>query len=156
MTTKELITDQFDACCKEENWFIPLMQSLEGLTSGQAHWKDGSSNHSIIQLVQHLIFWNERYLKLLEGTILKPLNFGEEDPTFDVDPADWDSAVKKLNEVHSKIRSAIEDASEEKLLSKPIRDLDDDWYKIISNLNIHTAYHTGQIIFIRKLQGSWK
>jgi hypothetical protein len=66
---------------------------------------------------------------------------------------DWESAVKKLNEVLSDFRNEIKNASEEKLESKPIKESNDDWYKIISNMNIHLAYHTGQIIFVRKLQG---
>jgi len=152
MTKKELILDQFDACYNEENWFIPLIQSLEGLTPEQAQWND-ENNHSILQLVLHLIFWNERYLMRFKGTPLPPFSIGEEDPTFDINPLDWDSAVKKLNEVLSDFRNEIKNTSEEKLESKPIKESNDDWYKIISNMNIHLAYHTGQIIFVRKLQG---
>jgi uncharacterized damage-inducible protein DinB len=29
------------------------------------------------------------------------------------------------------------------------------WYSAIAHIGTHNAYHTGQIIYIRKLQGSW-
>ena len=29
------------------------------------------------------------------------------------------------------------------------------WFKPLAQQNIHNAYHTGQIILLRKLQGSW-
>jgi hypothetical protein len=30
------------------------------------------------------------------------------------------------------------------------------WWAIIGNVSTHNAYHIGQIIYIRKLQNSWK
>ena len=150
MTTKELILEQFDACFKDRNWFIPLMQSLEGLSPEQAQWKDGRSDHSIIQLVRHLIFWNERYLMRFIGKPLPPVNIGEEDPTFDLNPSDWESELKKLNKVFSEFRTAIENSSEEKLQSPSGKDREDNWFEVLSNINIHNAYHIGQIIFIKK------
>ena len=29
------------------------------------------------------------------------------------------------------------------------------WAPTIANISTHNAYHTGQIIFVRKLQGLW-
>jgi hypothetical protein len=29
------------------------------------------------------------------------------------------------------------------------------WATLISNVNAHNAYHAGQILLVRKLQGSW-
>ena len=30
------------------------------------------------------------------------------------------------------------------------------WAENIGNISTHNAYHTGQIVSVRKLQGSWK
>ncbi|MNC41127.1 hypothetical protein D3C75_898790 [compost metagenome] len=30
------------------------------------------------------------------------------------------------------------------------------WWEIVGNVTTHNAYHIGQIVFIRKLQKSWK
>jgi uncharacterized damage-inducible protein DinB len=155
MTTKELFLDQFDACYDTENWFVPLTEALEGLTAEQVNWNDGSSNHSILQLVHHLIFWNERYLFRFKKMPLPEMEKSDNDPTFEIDLKDWDKTLEKLNEVFTGLREAFKNASEEKLNSSPFEDSDDPWYSVIANINIHNAYHIGQIVFIRKLQGSW-
>jgi hypothetical protein len=53
---------------------------------------------------------------------------------------------RKLDSVLTAWEKAIEEADDAKLQS---------WYSTIAHLGTHNAYHTGQIIFIRKLQGSW-
>lgn len=30
------------------------------------------------------------------------------------------------------------------------------WWEVLGNVSTHNAYHIGQIIYIRKLQNSWK
>ena len=30
-----------------------------------------------------------------------------------------------------------------------------DWYSDIAHIGTHNAYHIGQIVFVRKEQGSW-
>ncbi|MBK8550546.1 MAG: DinB family protein [Ignavibacteria bacterium] len=156
MTTKELFLDQFNACYDEENWFVPLIRAIEGLTMEQAKWNDGSTNHSILQLVHHLIFWNGRYLLRFKEFPLPELEKSTEDLTFEIDIANWDSTLRKLNEVFTDLRDAFQNASEEKLQSSPFKDSADPWYSLIANINIHNAYHIGQIVYIRKLQGSWE
>jgi len=51
--------------------------------------------------------------------------------------------VEQLDEVLSAWEKEIKNADETKLK---------DWYESIANMNTHNAYHTGQIIFLRKLQ----
>ncbi|MDQ3020234.1 MAG: DinB family protein [Bacteroidota bacterium] len=156
MTTKELFLGQFNACYDEENWFKTLKESLEELTPEQVSWKDGSSNHSIFQLVHHLIFWNERYLFRFKDIPLTEMKTSDADPTFEINIENWDSTLKKLGEVMSELRDVFKNADEEKLQSSPFKDSNDPWYSVIANINIHNAYHIGQIVYIRKLQGSWK
>ncbi len=155
MTTKDLFIDQFRACYDEENWFAPLNKVLGGLTPAQASWKDGSQNHSILQLVHHLIFWNERYLLRFKELSLPELKESKEDLTFEIDIKDWELTLKELNEVFSELRDSFSNSDEAKLQSSPFKDSTDPWYSVIANINIHNAYHIGQIIYIRKLQGSW-
>ena len=155
MTTKELLLNQFDACYDTENWFVPLTKAVDGLTMEQAQWNNGSSNHSILQLVHHLIFWNERYLLRFKELPLPPVKESDIDPTFEMELNGWDSTLKKLNEVFSGLRDVFKNATEEKLQSSPFKDSNDPWYSVIANINIHNSYHIGQIVYIRKLQGSW-
>ncbi len=155
MKTKELFIEQYRACYDEENWFVPLMNTVKDLTSEQAGWKKNGIDHSIFQLVNHLIYWNERYLLRFKSLPL-PEAKNENDLTFDNSNTDWKATLKKLEEVLSSFLDEIRKADERKLNSSPFKESDNPWYSIIANIIAHNAYHTGQIVLIRKLQGSWK
>lgn len=140
------LIQQLKSTHNNEEWFVPANLAVAGLTAEQASWKDGSGNHSVGQLTHHLVFWNERTLKNLKGE--KQAEFaGNNDETFDsFDKKTWDDLVKRLDAVMAGIEKIVADAPEAKL--KEIA-------PTIANISTHNAYHTGQIIFVRKLQKSW-
>jgi len=53
---KSVLLEQLRGTHNHEEWFVPLNIAIEGLTAEQATWKDDTENHSIVQLVNHLIF----------------------------------------------------------------------------------------------------
>jgi ketosteroid isomerase-like protein/uncharacterized damage-inducible protein DinB len=145
-TIRSVLLRQLKTTHTEKDWFVPVNIAVEGLTAKQAMWKDGSGNHSAGQLANHLLFWNERLLRSFRNEPKEKFS-GNNDETFNsFDEKSWDETVKKLDEVLSAWEKEIKNAHEMKLK---------DWYQSIANMNTHNAYHTGQIIFLRKLQGSW-
>lgn len=146
-TLKTVLLEQLKTTHNVQDWFVPANQSVEGLTADQAAWKDGNANHSIAQLVNHLIFWNQTQLAKFKGET-PPAYSGKNDETFsmNLDKGGWDSAVRQLDGVFTDWEKAIEAADEKKLES---------WYGTIAHISTHNAYHTGQILYIRKQQGSW-
>jgi len=145
-TLKAVLLRQLKTTHTLRDWFVPANIAVEGLTAKQAMWTDGSGNHSAGQLANHIIFWNERLLKSFRNEPVEKFN-GNNDETFNsFDEKSWDATVKKLDEVLSAWETEIKNADDAKL---------NDWYENIANMNTHNAYHTGQIIFLRKLQGSW-
>jgi len=146
ITIKSVLLRQLKTTHTEKDWFVPANVAVEGLTAKQAMWKDGSGNHSVGQLATHIIFWNERLLKSFRNEPKEKFS-GNNDETFNsFDEKSWDETVKKLDDVLSSWEKEIKNADEPKLY---------DWYENIANMSTHNAYHTGQIIFLRKLQGSW-
>ena len=144
---KSVLVNQLKTTHDKEDWFVPVNIALHGVTAEQAIWKDGSENHSIGQLANHLLFWNERQLAHFKGEKLPPFS-GNNDETFNAFTKDqWNQTVKKLNDVLTELEKIVENADESSLKS---------WAETIGNISTHNAYHTGQIIFVRKLQGSWK
>lgn len=68
----------------------------------------------------------------------------------------WLNSVKSLDQGLGDWQQAIEDSSEDKLDEGiPGFPEDDIWWESISTLCLHNSYHIGQIIYIRKEQGSW-
>src|SRR5215469_16862331 len=73
-TLKSILLDQLKTTHNKQEWFVPVIQAINGLTPEQAMWKENAANHSIGQLVNHLIFWNQQQLSNFKG---------EKPPAFD-------------------------------------------------------------------------
>jgi len=143
---RTVLLNQLKTTHNKKEWFVPVNDAVAGLTPEQAMWKDGSGNHSVGQLAYHLLFWNQRQLEAFTGK--KPADFnGNNDETFNAfDKAKWNETITRLDNVLTEIEKLVQTADEKQLSG---------WAKTIANISAHNAYHTGQIIFVRKLQGSW-
>lgn len=145
-TLKEALLEQLRTTHDVEDWFVPISVAVEGVTPEQAKWTDGHGGHSIGQLVNHLAFWNERNLQRFQGTTLLAYS-GNNDETFNsFDSKTWAETVKRLDNIMKAWEKAVETADEAKVSAESSR---------IAHIGTHNAYHLGQIIYIRKLQGSW-
>jgi uncharacterized damage-inducible protein DinB len=158
MTTKEFLIEQFNVCYDENGWFVALKNALRNLTAENAAWKPENIDNSIWEILAHLNFYNERYLKRFKGEPLPPSNL-ENSETFAAadepsEPA-WQAEIERFDRVMSKWRELLESADEEKLAQAVSAENQSPWREVISNINTHNAHHGGQIVVLRKLQGSW-
>src|SRR5579863_3109394 len=113
----------------------------------KAQWKPaGKDAHSVGQLAYHIWYWDQRSLTQFKGE--KPPAFdGNNNETFDkFSAAEWDDLVKKLNQELVDWEAAVAAADDAKLAANA---------SLIAHIGAHRAYHVGQILYVRKLQGSW-
>ncbi len=145
-TLKSILLEQLKTTHYVQDWFVPIDSAIAGLTAEQANWTDGKGNQSIAQLTNHLIFWDERTLTEFKGE--KPPKYnGNNDETFaPVDDKTWPATVKKMDAVLTELEKQVEAADDAKLTK---------WYSVIAHIGTHNAYHLGQILYVRKLQGAW-
>ena len=152
-TLRSLLMEELHSTHDKAEWFTPMNAAIAGLTAEQAKWVpknaqgklDPNANHSVGMLAHHLVFWNENALARLRGE--KPANPTSNDATFnDFDAAQWDDIVQRLDRVMKNLEAEVEKMPEEKLAKVA---------STISHISTHNAYHTGQILYVRKLQGSW-
>ncbi|HEY3131877.1 MAG TPA: DinB family protein, partial [Acidobacteriota bacterium] len=80
-TLRSILLEQLRTTHNEKDWFVPISVAVEGLTAEQASWKDGSGNHSVGQLSNHLLFWNKRELLKFKGEPEEKFS-GNNDETF--------------------------------------------------------------------------
>ncbi len=146
-TLKSILLSQLKSTHADQDWFVPASKSVEGMTADQANWKDGNANHSIGQLVSHLVFWNQSQLATWKGE-KGPAFSGKNDETFggNLDKAAWEKAVRDLDAVLAGMEAWVESADDAALKKQADN---------IAHVSAHNAYHTGQILYIRKQQGSW-
>jgi uncharacterized damage-inducible protein DinB len=156
MQRKEILIHGWDFAYDVEGWYPPLKASLKDVDIKQAQWRpDGKSSHTIGELMNHLLYYKKRFLFRLEHKEWTT-KIGSNDDTFRTSQYDtsdeWNNAIAELKSVNQNIR--------EKLVRLEVGELDSPLPKDpvdgqVLNLFMHDAYHTGQIVLIRKLYGSW-
>ena len=145
VTLKSILLEQLRSTHNEAEWFVPANTAVDGLTAEQAAWTDGK-NHSVGQLTYHLVFWGKEQLAKFKGE--PPVKYsGKNDDTFsNYDPKTWTETVKQLDQVLTDWEKAIESADDAKI---------NQWASGIAHLGTHNAYHIGEMVMVRKEQGSW-
>ena len=145
-TLRGVLLEQLHTTHDQEDWFVPATIAVQGLTAEQAMWSPGKGNHSVGQLAYHIWYWDSRELAEFKGE--KPAPFdGNNNETFDkFTAAQWDDLVKKLDQVLTDWEKAVETADDQKLAANA---------SLISHVATHNAYHIGQILYVRKLEGVW-
>jgi hypothetical protein len=145
-TLKGVLLEQLQSTHDKEQWFAPAGVAVGGITAEQAAWRSGKADHSIGQLAAHLVFWNRQALAKFKGE--KPAAFsGDNNETFNsFDPAKWTQIQKDLDAVMKAWEEAVEKADDQKIARSA---------STIAHIGAHNAYHIGQMVYIRKLQGSW-
>lgn len=143
---RSILLEQLKSTHDKQDWFVAANVAVAGLTPEQASWKDPSGAHSVGQLTYHLVFWNERVLKQFKGEKVDQFSGNNEETFESFDKNTWNDLVKRLDAVMAGIEKEVQEASEEKL--KQIA-------STVEKISAHNAYHTGQIVIVRKLQKSW-
>lgn len=145
-TLRSILLEQLKTTHNAKDWFVDGNTAVAGLTPEQANWTDGKGNHSVGQLAYHIVFWNQQVLSKLKGET--PAKFsGNNDETFNnFDSKKWNEVVRQMDQVMKDLENFVETADEQKLEKAA---------STIAHIGTHNAYHIGQIVFVRKEQGSW-
>ena len=146
VTLKSALLEQLKSTHTNSDWFVCANVAVAGLTPEQANWTDGKGNHSVGQLTHHLVYWNKRNLERIKGEQLEKFS-GNNDETFDkFDAKTWNATVQELDAILTEFEKMVENADDAKLQAIA---------PTIAHISAHNAYNIGQIVFVRKEQGSW-
>ena len=134
-------TEMWDASWNGESWMAPWDKALD-LSPAQAAWSPAPGRHSIWQLVNHVAFWRTVTLDTIAGRprpteakINAEQFAAPKNPSADA----WNAARKRLEQTHRDLRAHI---------GKPTPGAE----RIADHL-VHDAYHLGQIMYLRAMQG---
>ena len=156
--TREILLQQFANCYDENGWFAALKYCLSGVTAEQAAWRPAGTDNSIWEIVAHLNYYNHAYLERFRGNDLeytKPDNDATFEQAETASEDAWREELIQFDSVMSGWREEIGKADDAKFaeLAPPRNEI--PWWHLIANINAHNAHHGGQIVILRKLQGSW-
>ncbi|WP_409177420.1 DinB family protein [Brevibacillus fortis] len=157
MNRKDLLLHGWECTYDKEDWYPPLKEALSGVSAAEASWRPvGEAANTIWENVSHLLYYKERLLHRLLGTEF-PGSAETNDDTFipsggPDDEDAWQATIMQMESVHRNIREKLSLLTDEELNQTatytPI-------YQTVMSLVLHDAFHTGQIVQIRKLHGSW-
>lgn len=154
MSYKLILIDQLNACYHDQSWFIPLHDILKDLDATQAAWEH-ESKQSIWSIVNHLIFWNEKWLERYIDDHVELESSINNDDTFYLNPhaindLEWKRTLQRLETVFHSWNRALEESEDLKLTQEIPTYFNAPWWGVVSNLCIHNAYHIGQIMLLKK------
>jgi hypothetical protein len=154
MTIKSILIDQVTACFNDKSWFIPLEEILSDLTAVEAA-SENESKQTIWSIVNHLNYWNEKWLERFNSENFEIKSTFNNDETFYLNPDcinqhEWEETLIRLKNVYSSWRKALEKCKESKLTKVIPAYFNAPWWGVVSNLCIHNAYHIGQIMLLKK------
>ena len=146
VTLRSVLLQQLKNAHNQAEWYAPISVAVDGLTAEQASWQPPKGAHSAGQLTYHLLFWNRQSLMRLSGQTPDKFS-GDNEQTFSkFDAKQWSDIVKQLDQVLTDMEKLVEAADDQKLAAIA---------PTVAKIATHNAYHDGQIIYVRKLQGSW-
>ena len=153
-TLRSILLAQLRSTHNQADWFVPVNTAVAGLTADQAKWVptdaagkvDPNANHSVGMLAYHLLFWNTNSLAKLKGEKAPPVPSNNDETFNQFDAATWSKTVHDLDAVLTALEDLVAHADDTTLVKIA---------PTIANISTHNAYHTGQILYVRKLQGSW-
>lgn len=129
---------------REGLWYAPWEKALDGLTPAQASWKPTEGRHSIWQLINHIVFWQDYTLRAAQGRKPDREAFAREveERNWEEPPQPTDAAWREARErFFASCRAMVH-------LVETAEDLERTLYHLF-----HESYHFGQIMYLRAMQG---
>lgn len=142
-------------------WYGPSRAAaLEGVSAADADEHPLAGAHSIRELVLHMTAWTNEVRARLAGAKAGLPKEGDWPTDAAADEQSWSAARAALDRAHDALASAVR-ASSAEALARPVTDTRDaalgagvSMAQMLAGLAQHDAYHTGQIILLRRALGA--
>ena len=145
MQQSQRIADSCRAATVKAAWYGPSLAELLAQISPQlATTSPDSGSHSISELLQHLLLWNERIRNTSDGNPLPPW-LPEKD--WAEPPIPWNELVSRWSQSRELLEEKIRNFSIEDL-AKQVPGRNYPYETLFRGVVEHTIYHSGQIAMI--------
>jgi hypothetical protein len=125
-------------------WYTPWGKALEDLTPQQAAWKPAAARHSIWQILNHIMFWQDYTLRSARGQKPDRETFAREQ-----EQRNWEEPGETTDDSWSLTKRNFQDSYTQMVaLAHSAEKLDRALYHLM-----HESYHFGQIMYLRAMQG---
>lgn len=132
--------------------FTPFGRALGGLGGEDAVRTPEGSPHSVAAVLGHMVFWQERCLRMVDGQEPQPVPHAVDGwPKVGAD--EWPRLVERYHAGLARYRALATDAQ---ALGRPlVAGRERTVGASIMSYYVHEAHHLGQIILLRRMIGAW-
>lgn len=157
MTEIERLADQLQRAFYRDAWCgASLLETLEGVSAGQAAARPLVRAHSIWEIVMHLSGWKRVVHRRLEGEQVRLPKEGDWPEVTDASEQSWQKTLATLKARHDALMIAIGGLSdarlEDVLITESSRETGGgvSCYVTLHGVAQHDLYHGGQISLLKK------
>jgi len=152
MSETHRINSQLKRAYQGEAWHGPsLRELLDGVSAAQAAAKPIANAHSVWELVNHVIAWEQIVRRRLEGEMLaeipNEMNFP---PVSDTSEEAWQMTLRALETSNQALRDSIKRIDDAKL-EEIVPGTGYSNYFMLHGTIQHDLYHAGQIALLKKM-----
>ena len=147
------IAEQLRDAYEGEPWFGRSISSILNEIDEAIVFKKTANQHSILELLWHMITWKEFTLSRLRNDDELPIKYFEENDWRMLDHSDkalWQQGLQEFSKLHNELVEIIRQQNDE-LLFQRVRDRKYDFRKLLYGIVQHDIYHLGQIAYIKKM-----
>ncbi len=136
-----------------EPWFGRAVYTiLEEVDASKVYTRPNNSEHSLIELLFHMITWAGFTLGKLDNKANADLIQSEDLDWREIDPSihSWTVGLEKFRTIHEKIISILE-TKEDVFLSEKVEGRKFNYRFMLNGLIQHNIYHLGQVAYVKKM-----
>ena len=147
------ITEQMKDAYEGDPWFGRNTKTLLSEISEEVALQKPSGQHSILELVWHMVNWKEFAISRLVDEKRDDLAQFEENDWRELnhsDPDLWSQGLKRLDKAYQELLELVKKQKDE-LLSRTVHGRNYTFSKLLYGSVQHDIYHLGQIAYVKKL-----
>lgn len=149
----QYLAKQLEIAYQGEPWFgRATSELLAEVDINTALYKTDDDQHSILELVYHMINWREFTISRLQPDASKDMKYFEKNDWIKLDHGDdtvWEKGLAQLEASQKELLRLLNGLPDEKL-SEMVEDRQYNFRFLLNGIIQHDIYHLGQIAYIKK------
>jgi len=147
------ISEQLKDAYQGDPWFGRSIKALLAEVNEDIAFEKLNGQHSIVELLWHMITWREFTISRLQREEAETLSYFEESDWRELDHSDnslWKKGLTRLDETQAELIAAIQKQNDG-LLEQTVAERKYNFRKLLVGMVQHDIYHLGQIAYLVKL-----
>ena len=147
------IIEQLRDAFEGDPWYGRSLKALLSEVNEDIAFERPSGQHSILELVWHMVNWRAFTVACIAKDGTKPLSSFEENDWQVLDHADkslWQKGLKDLYQSQEELVQLLQ-GLQDSILEETVPDRNYNFRKLFDGIVQHDVYHLGQIAYLTKL-----